>query len=353
MIYRMRMSLNPLVFVAIVSLCGSSLFLAAREPAMAQQKPPISTVGSPQLFEPGLISTGLSEREPSFTPDGRFCYFWVLVHHHTVILVSERIEGRWSAPRVASFSGEYSDFEPCVDPNGTSLFFVSNRPLAGRAEAGDSNLWVMDRSGQGWGEPKALPLSINTPQIEYFPSVTRNGTLYFSRYAADFSGATLYRAEKTSDGYASPQALPDVINRDNRGFNAAVDPDDRFLVFPRALPGQGGRMVLHISQRLGQEDWTPPRPLLPKAFPMTLDDGARISPDGRFLYFSANLVPNHGGLWSRPKSLPLRGKLGMADLERFLASPQNGNKDIYWVALNRNDTVSDDGSGGSRREDPP
>lgn len=284
---------------------------------------------TPKLFSPGFISTGFDEREPSWAPDGDSLYYWVILPGYTVILVSRLEAGAWTSPEVASFSGRYSDFEPCFAADGRRLFFCSDRPLPGSSEQTDTNIWAVDEGEDGWGEPYPLDERINTDSMEFFPSVTSSGTLYFNRASADFSSSAVYRASLVDGAYSKPEPLPDVINAGNKGSNAFVALDESYLLMPR--PGPGGHVELHVSFRRSDDRWTRPAALGAKLLPMTQDDGARVSPDGRFIFFSATHYPTAGGIWGKPELLDRVEKQNMASLEAFHAGPQNGGKDIYWI----------------------
>src|SRR5206468_9307685 len=97
----------------------------------------------PSIFGEGVISTGDYESHPAFTPDMKTIYFlkdspdfffWT-------IFVSDFQDGRWSEPRVAPFSGQYKDADPFITADGSKLFFISNRPVPGKAHR-DLDIWV-------------------------------------------------------------------------------------------------------------------------------------------------------------------------------------------------------------------
>ena len=68
-------------------------------------------------------------------------------------------------PKVAPFSGQYSDADEFITRDGKQMFFISTRPLsnATNKEPRKLDIWVMDRTATGWGEPEtsARPLTAN------------------------------------------------------------------------------------------------------------------------------------------------------------------------------------------------
>src|SRR5690242_8030043 len=158
----------------------------------------------PELFESGRISTGDMELNAAFTPDGKTLYFtkrspkpqlWVIVLSHLK-------RGQWSAPEVAPFSGQYSDFDPFVSPDGKRLYFSSNRPVEGTGRPkNDFDIWFVEQTPSGWGPPIHLDAPLNTPAQEFYPSVTKDGTLYFSSTrTGGAGGADTTRARLAQSG---------------------------------------------------------------------------------------------------------------------------------------------------------
>ncbi len=58
----------------------------------------------PVLFAPGLVSTGLSERDVAISPDGSEFYFGVTFRSIATIMVTRLVKGRWTPPEVAPFA---------------------------------------------------------------------------------------------------------------------------------------------------------------------------------------------------------------------------------------------------------
>ena len=134
-----------------------------------------------ELFAPGIVSTGMAERDVAMTPDGAVLYFTRSVGPRmtvaAIMVVRRDEEGRWGEPEVAPFSGRYFDLEPAVAPDGGRLLFVSTRPLPGeQAPSETEQIWVMDRVGDGWGPPRPAGPPVNGPAAQFFPSLTADGT---------------------------------------------------------------------------------------------------------------------------------------------------------------------------------
>ena len=118
----------------------------------------------------------------NFTNDGHTVFFNRSVPRSNLyfICTSTFRDGHWTAPEVAPFSGRYWDFDAVVSPDGSQMFFSSDRPVPGRTKTDqDFDIWVMDKKGAAWGEPRHVDDTVNSDADETFASVAANGTLYF------------------------------------------------------------------------------------------------------------------------------------------------------------------------------
>jgi Tol biopolymer transport system component len=64
----------------------------------------------------------------AFTPDGNTVFFDRSNGPHKTIMVSHKVNGHWSKPQIAGFSGHWFDQDPVVSPDGSYLLFNSDRP---------------------------------------------------------------------------------------------------------------------------------------------------------------------------------------------------------------------------------
>src|SRR5215813_12221683 len=134
------------------------------------------------LFGEGVISGPFDDFGVTMTPDGKTLFFTRSVPRSNVYVIcrSELVNGHWTEPEVAPFSGRYWDFDPVIAPDGSRMVFASDRPPPGTRKADqDFDLWIVDRAGAGWGAPRHLGPNVNSDGDETFASIARNGTLYF------------------------------------------------------------------------------------------------------------------------------------------------------------------------------
>lgn len=226
------------------------------------------TCPAPQKFAEGVASTDAWEWRLTFDRAGRRMYwartgtFWPATRERATIQTSRRARHGWEAPQVAAFSGVHSDMDPALSPNGRYLVFSSERPRPD-GQAGQMDLWRVERRGKGWGEPVHLGDSVNSAGDELYASMDRSGTLYFASNRD--GGFDIYRSAALGNGgYAPAEKLPGLVNTSQRWeFNPEIAPDGRTLLFvrldlPDALPDLGhGLGDLYVS-RLGPEGFREP-----------------------------------------------------------------------------------------------
>lgn len=262
----------------------------ARDPG-AQARAGHGPAETPAVFAPGRISTDAEEYRITFTPDGRTAYFargekFFPASRRATIMVSHLRAGRWSAPQVAPFSGTYSDIDPFISPDGSKLYFSSIRPVGG-APRKDLDLWVVERTKGGWGEPRHLGGAVNSEADELYPSVAADGTLYFgSERKGGAGGWDIYRSKPTRGGaYTQVENLGDGVNTQGWEFNPTVSRDGKLLVFT-SLNRAGGEGLgdLYLS-RSGPGGWSPARSLGAVVNTKADEYHPSFSPDGRHLFF--------------------------------------------------------------------
>ena len=176
----------------------------------------------PQLFAPGEISRGTFDSHPSFTPDGRTLYFIrsTPTFQFWTIVVSTLRGGHWSEAQVAPFSGVFSDADPFITNDGGKLFFISKRPVEGTASREDTDIWVMEKAGAGWGTPRNLGAPVNSSGSEWYPTIAPDGSMYFGSDRPGGHGQTdLYRARAVDGRFADVENL-DAVNSGADDFRA-------------------------------------------------------------------------------------------------------------------------------------
>ena len=279
----------------------------------------------PAIFAPGVISTRDYESSITFTPDGKVAYFVKSSPDLSlrVIVMSRFEKGKWTTPEVAPFSGEYSDTDPCFSPDGTKLFFASRRPVEGTAQKPDNDLWLVEKTSTGWSEPRHLNAPVNTQSQETSPSVTSDGTLYFSSNRAGGKGlADIYRSKLVDGNYTAPENAG-AINTPGPELQVFVTPDDNILVFAAFGRQDGqGSADLYLSKRVDGA-WSKAVNLGSKINSAGVESAPRISSD----HFYWTSTRGYGFEDQQPT------RLNYKELSNKLQGAGNSLGDIYQIDL--------------------
>ena len=295
------------------------------------QKPPGLT---PELFAPDIIATGYYERDITISPEGTEIFYGILTDRHVTILYTKLADGKWTEPEIAPFTrnSNYFFIEPCFSPDGKTVYFLSTKPPAGKKPKPGwayQNIWASDKQSDGtWGDIYNPDTALNRPNSQFYPSLTKAGTLYFTRSDEKTGKSEILRAKKNGIKYDTPELLPPVINGNGNIYNAFISPDESFLIGCVEKKNNGinhGFSNYYIFFRDNNDNWSEGKSFGPE-INITGSNAisASVSPDGKYMFFSARKTSE------KMKELSSKNTLG--SLKEFLNSPQNGNYDIYWVS---------------------
>ena len=317
-------------FLALICLDAVQLLCFAQS-SLTTAAPELSTATlRPELFAEDVISTGDDESHPAFTPDSKTLYFLKNdpSFNHWTIVVSHEQNGKWTTPEVAPFSGQYSDADPFITLDGERLFFISTRPVNGKAKE-DTDIWMMRKSGKGaaattWSEPEHVA-AVNGETNEWFPTVSKNGNLYFGSERPGGKGrCDLYVSRLVDDKYQAPENLGEPINTAGNEVEPFIAPDESYIIFAgTGLPESRGAYDLYVSFRR-EGAWTKPRNLGDKINSAAWDFSPKVSPDRKWFFFTSNR-----GFADKPLEKPL----SYQELLQKLHSPGNGLRDIYKIDI--------------------
>jgi hypothetical protein len=203
--------------------------------------------------------------------------------------------GEWTQPAIASFSGKYNDFEPVISRDG-NFFFGSMRPTKNKPNmTNDADIWMMRAAENGWSDPEVLPPPITSSCMEYFPSVTTDGTLYFGRNDFAMTRGDIHFSRLIEGKYSKPVKLPAIINLTASSFNAFIAPDESFLLFSTYLQDDSHWYSdLYIASRNSDGKWSEPSNLGPNINSRGNDHAPWISHDGKYLFFSSTRLDSSG-----------------------------------------------------------
>jgi outer membrane protein OmpA-like peptidoglycan-associated protein len=209
----------------------------------------------------------------------------------------------WIAPDALSFQQPGVNYgQPCLSPNGKVLYFSAEHPDGW----GGHDIWVSERVGSEWAEPKLLPRTVNTLGNELFPSMD-NDTLYFSSDThPGMGGLDIFKTYRLKNGdWAPAYNLKPPINSMGDDFGFLVDYQSKrdsgvtskgYLTSSRN-DGQGNDDIYVFERRYVPPPPPPPVAEIPKEQPK-----AKLILDGFVLekIFQEATNPNSKVLGRKP-----------------------------------------------------
>lgn len=217
----------------------------------AETAAPTPPDAQPEILGPGTVSKqGRYEYCQTFSRDRRTPTIGI-EHGEWQSLETYRWNGTgWAGPTPVIGSREFNAHDPYLSADEKRLYFIT------RAR-GNADLAYLPRQEDGtWGDPVYLPEPINGPGNDYYTSITRDGSVFFSSNRD--GGYDLYEAKL--DGSTEPMRLSPSINTRAYEGDPYVDPDRRYLIFASNRRAGKGRGDIYLSVGDGKGGWSDPIP---------------------------------------------------------------------------------------------
>jgi len=242
------------------------------------QSPPGMT---PRLFARGIVSARQGMYGTVVFSPGLDEAFWKPEGKH--MLSMKIIDGVWTAPRAFPNPENDAVNVPSFSFDGRRLYFMRGKPgPSGLVEK--ETIWYIEKDGPEWSAPRPFDSVVNSMPMHWQFSMDRAGNVYTSEdniFCARFENAK----------YLAPERLPAPVN-ENHGekdryrageFGPFISPEGDYLIFTKLQ--EGFRLLISFKKNDG--GWTEPQNLSERLQTEGNDSAARVSPDGKYLFFQS------------------------------------------------------------------
>lgn len=261
-------------------------------------------IKKPQPYEPfnlgPAINTKYHEYFPALTADGATMIFSRVIDKNEDFYISQKDKsGQWgtSVPMSDVINTKnYNEGAQSLSPDGMYLYFTGcNRPDS----FGSCDIYVSHKNGKTWDPPFNLGAEVNSNCWDSQPAISPDGsTLYFSsNRPGGFGGYDIWKTNLKDDGtWTKPENMGAEINTEYDENTPYIHPDGHTLYFSSdGWPGFGNKDI--FFSRLGSnQKWNKPVNIGYPINTFNEETGLIVTPDGQEGLFSSNLKDGFGDL---------------------------------------------------------
>ncbi|MBX3252592.1 MAG: PD40 domain-containing protein [Chitinophagaceae bacterium] len=198
------------------------------------------------------------------------------------------------APQNAGDSVNTTDLEyyPSVTVDGNTLVFTR------RVKGHNEDFFESERTPGGWSKAKGMDGDINSNFNEGAQNISQDGEwLIFTgcNFPEGLGSCDLYFSSKTKKGWSTPENLGEPVNTEFWESAPSLSPDKRELYFSSNRPGGFGGKDIYVSRRLPNGGWSEPENLGPQINTAGDESCPFVHADNQTLYFTSNGLLGYGG----------------------------------------------------------
>lgn len=182
------------------------------------------------------------------------------------------------------------EYFPSLTIDGSKMIFT-------RRVNNDEDFYESDFIDGKWSNAKPLGGKVNTNFNEGAQNISQDGQLLIftgCNYPEGQGSCDLYFSVRTNNGWSEPQNLGPMVNTDFWESSPSLSPDKRDLYFASSMAGGFGGRDIWVTHRLPTGRWSRPENL-GEAVNSSGDESCPfIHADNQALYFNSNGHPGYG-----------------------------------------------------------
>ncbi|MBB6498648.1 OmpA family protein [Pedobacter cryoconitis] len=256
----------------------------------------------PEKYEPRNLGPAINTKDreylPTLTADGSTLIFSRTVDGNEDFYVSHKVNKEWrtAVPLSDKINTRFNEGAQSISPDGMYLFFTGCNREDG---FGSCDLYVSHKNGNAWDTPFNLGAVVNSSSWDSQPAISPDGsTLYFvSNRPGGIGGYDIWKTTLNSEGeWSKPENLGPEINTIYDENTPFVHPDGKTLYFSsNGWPGMGN-MDIFYSRAQPDGKWGKPVNIGYPINTFNEETGLMVSPDGTEGLFSSALKGGFGDM---------------------------------------------------------
>lgn len=182
------------------------------------------------------------------------------------------------------------EYFPSLTIDGSKMIFT-------RRVANDEDFYESDLVNGKWNKAQPLGGKVNTNLNEGAQNISQDGQLLVftgCNYPEGQGSCDIYFSIKTKNGWSEPQNLGPLVNTDFWESSPSLSPDKRDLYFASSMPGGIGGRDIWVTHRLSGNKWSRPENLGETVNTSGDESCPFIHADNETLYFNSNGHPGYG-----------------------------------------------------------
>lgn len=275
----------------------------------------VTAISKPEKYQPLNLGSAINTKDreyfPALTADGSSLIFSRTVEGNEDFFVSHQTaDKKWTvaAPLSSTINTPQNEGAQSISPDGMYLFFTGCNREDG---FGSCDLYVSHKNGKDWDKPFNLGAAVNSAAWDSQPAVTPDGsTLYFvSNRPGGLGGYDIWKTSLNAAGeWSKPLNLGPEINTPFDEMTPFIHPDGKTLYFSsNGWPGLGN-MDIYYSRAQDNGTWGKPVNIGYPINTFSEETGLMVTPDGSKGMFSSVLKDGFGDMDIYSFDLPVAAK---------------------------------------------
>ena len=182
------------------------------------------------------------------------------------------------------------EYFPSLTIDGSKMIFT-------RRVDNDEDFYESNRVNGKWSKSKPLAGKVNTNLNEGAQNISQDGQwIIFTgcNYPEGQGSCDLYISYKTKNGWSEAENLGPMINTDFWESSPSLSPDKRDLYFSSSISGGFGGRDIWVTHRSPTGKWSRPQNLGPAVNTSGDESCPFMHADNETLYFNSNGQPGYG-----------------------------------------------------------